>query len=118
MPAFVSPPTSDTVTILGDFSPQLSRNLPDMAVSLRPDLYFAAYVVGRGPADDDRCRSWLGDVMNRLSPYSEGCYLGDSDFTVRSDRILSDVAWSKLQRIRAVHDPKGRFPGYLGTPVQ
>ncbi|MGN9846717.1 FAD-binding oxidoreductase [Nonomuraea sp. H19] len=116
--AFTDLPTPQSSVILSDFSPQLSRALPDMAVSLRPNLYFAAYVAGRGPADDEKCRSWLNSAMNRLSPYSDGCYLGDSDFTVRSDRILSDAAWSRLQRIRAVRDPEGRFPGYLGTPVQ
>ncbi|WP_052850380.1 FAD-binding oxidoreductase [Streptomyces avicenniae] len=117
-PALADLPTSETFTILSDFSPQLSRDLPDMAVSLRPDLYFAAYVVSRGPADDARCRSWLDATMDRLAPFSEGCYLGDSDLTVRPDRILSDAAWSRLQRIRAARDPEGRFPGYLGTPVQ
>ncbi|MFK0174302.1 FAD-binding oxidoreductase [Streptomyces sp. NPDC090306] len=117
-PAFAELPTSKTFTILGDFSPQQSRPLPDMALSLRADLYFAAYVVGRAPDDDDRCRSWLDTTMDSLAPYSVGCYLGDSDFTVRPDRIMSDAAWSKFQQIRAVRDPEGRFPGYLGAPSQ
>lgn len=111
-------PTPQSSVIVSDFSPQVSRDLPDMAVSLRPDLYFAAYVASRSPVDDEKCRSWLDSAMNRLSPYSDGCYLGDSDFTVRPDRILSDAAWSRLQRIQAVRDPEGRFPGYLGTPLQ
>jgi hypothetical protein len=118
VPAFADLPTPLTSTILGDFSPQLSRELPDMAVSLQPDLYFAAYVAGRSPADDGRCRSWLDATMSRLSSYSEGCYLGDSDFTVRPDRILSDAAWSRFQQVRAVRDPAGRFSGYLGDPAQ
>ncbi|MEY9860784.1 FAD/FMN-containing dehydrogenase [Catenulispora sp. GAS73] len=117
-PAFCDLPTPNTFTILGDFRPQDSPDLPDMALSVRPDLYFAAYVISRDPADDDRCRSWLDATMDRLAPYSAGCYLGDSDFTVRPDRIMSDAAWSKFQRIRAARDPEGRFPGYLSAPAQ
>lgn len=117
-PAFAELPTSKTFTILGDFSPHRSRALPDMALSLPADLYFAAYVVSGTPDDDDRCRSWLNTTMARLAPHSAGCYLGDSDFTVRPDRIMSDAAWAKFQRIRAVRDPEGRFPGYLGAPAQ
>nr|ADN26247.1 FAD-dependent oxidoreductase [Streptomyces coeruleorubidus]ADN65344.1 oxidoreductase [Streptomyces coeruleorubidus] len=118
VPAFTDLPTSKTFTVLGDFTPLLSRRPPDMALSVQTDLYFAAYVIGETPEEDARCRSWLDGTMERAAPYSAGCYLGDSDFTVRPDRIMSDAAWSKFQQIRTVRDPEGRFPGYLGTPVQ
>lgn len=117
-PAFSALPTARTFTVLGDFTPLRSRRLPDMAFSVQTDLYFAAYVIAEGPDDDDRCRSWLDGAMERLAKHSAGCYLGDSDFTVRPDRIMSDPAWSRFQQIRADRDPEGRFPGYLGTPLQ
>ncbi len=118
VPAFTELPTPKTFTVLGDFTPLMSRRPPDMALSVQTDLYFAAYVIGEAPEDDARCRSWLDGTMERATPYSAGCYLGDSDLTVRPDRIMSDAAWSKFQHIRTVRDPEGRFPGYLGTPVQ
>lgn len=118
VPAFTELPTSRTFTVLGDFTPLLSRRPPDMALSVQTDLYFAAYVIGRTPDEDAGCRSWLGSTMDRVAPHSAGCYLGDSDFTVRPARIMSDAAWARFQRIRAARDPEGRFPGYLGTPAQ
>jgi hypothetical protein len=82
-------------------------------VSLQTDLYFATYVVCETPADDDLCRSWVDDTMARLEPYSPGAYLGDSDFTVRPAKFMSDDAWTRYQSIRATRDPDGLFPGYL-----
>ncbi|OSP41649.1 FAD-binding oxidoreductase [Streptomyces sp. 13-12-16] len=118
VPAFTDLPTAKTFTVLGDFTPLMGRQRPDMALSVQTDLYFAAYVIGETSAEDARCRSWLDGAMQRVAPYSAGCYLGDSDFTVRPDRVMSDAAWSKFQRIRTARDPEGRFPGYLGAPVQ
>ncbi|KOU21890.1 FAD-binding oxidoreductase [Streptomyces sp. WM6372] len=120
LPALTDLPTSKTFTVLGDFTPLMSRhrNRPDMALSVQTDLYFAAYVIGETPDEDAHCRTWLDATMERVAPYSAGCYLGDSDLDVRPDTIMSDAAWSKFQRIRAARDPDGRFPGYLGTPVQ
>ncbi len=83
-----------------------------MALSVQGDLYFATYVVGESPEQDGRCRSWVSDTMGRLAPFSAGCYLGDSDFTVRADQFMSDAAWDRFQRIRADRDPGGLFCGY------
>ena len=118
LPAFTDLPTSKTFTVLGDFTSLLSRRPLDMAVSAQSDLYLGVYVICETPEDDARCRSWLGATMGRAALYSVGCYLGDSDLAVRPDRIMSDSAWSKFQLIRAARDPDGRFPGYLGTPLQ
>jgi FAD/FMN-containing dehydrogenase len=118
VPAFTDLPTPKTFTVLGDFTPLLSRRPPDMALSVQTDLYFAAYVIGDGPDDDAHCRGWLDATMARVAPHSAGCYLGDSDFTVRPDRIMSDTAWSRFEQIRDARDPEGRFPGYLGRPAQ
>ncbi len=65
-----------------------------MALSVQSDIYFATYVVGESPAQDASCRAWVSDTMSRLAPFSAGCYLGDSDFTVRTDRFMSDAAWT------------------------
>lgn len=118
VPAFTDLPTSKTFTVLGDFAPLLSRRRPEMALPVQTGLYLGVYVIGETPDDDTRCRSWLAATMNRVRPYSVGCYLGDSDFTVRPDTVMSGSAWSKFQQIRAARDPEGRFPGYLGAPAQ
>ena len=42
-----------------------------------------------------------------------GVYLGDTDFTQRTDRFLSDAHFGRLEVIRAERDPDRRFASYL-----
>ena len=84
-----------------------------MALSVQTDIYFATYVVCEEPSLDGACRSWVDDTMHRLEPFSAGCYLGDSDLTVRPARFMSDEAWTRFRQIRAARDPDRRFAGYL-----
>jgi FAD/FMN-containing dehydrogenase len=116
-PAFTDLPTAKSFSLWFDLAhlparPLDEAGLPDMALSVQGDLYFATYVVGESPEQDGRCRSWVSDTMGRLAPFSAGCYLGDSDFTVRADQFMSDAAWDRFQRIRADRDPGGLFCGY------
>jgi hypothetical protein len=116
-PAFTGLPTPKSFSLWFDLAhlparPLDAAGLPDMALSLQSDIYFATYVVGESPAEDAACRSWVNDTMRRLEPFSGGCYLGDSDFTVRPGRFMSDAAWDHLGRVRADRDPGGLFPGY------
>ncbi len=111
-PAFTSLPTAKSFSLWFDLAHLPARPLPDMALSVQGDIYFASYVVGEAPGQDGLCRSWLSGTMRRLAPFSAGCYLGDSDLTVRPDRFMSDAAWDRFLRIRADRDPGGLFPGY------
>jgi FAD/FMN-containing dehydrogenase len=121
-PAFTGLPTAKSFSLWFDLAHLPPRppsgtarsggGPPDMALSVQSDIYFATYVVGDSPAQDGACRSWVDDTMRRLAPFSVGCYLGDSDFTVRPDRFMSDAAWDRFRRIRADRDPDGLFPGY------
>jgi FAD/FMN-containing dehydrogenase len=111
-PAFTGLPTAKSFSLWFDLAHLPARPRPDMALSLAGDIYFATYVVGDSPAQDGCCRAWVSDTMSRLAPFSAGCYLGDSDFTVRTDRFMSDAAWDRFRRIRADRDPGGLFCGY------
>jgi FAD/FMN-containing dehydrogenase len=111
-PAFTALPTAKSFSLWFDLAHLPARPLPDMALSVQTDIYFATYVVGEEPSRDDLCRSWVSDTMRRLAPFAAGCYLGDSDFTVRTDRFMSDAAWDRFGRIRAARDPGRLFCGY------
>jgi FAD/FMN-containing dehydrogenase len=116
-PAFTDLPTAKSFSLWFDLAHMPARQLsdsalPDMALSVQSDIYFAAYVVCESPGQDGLCRGWLSGTMDRLEPFSTGCYLGDSDFTVRPDRFMSDAAWERFKQIRAQRDPDGIFPGY------
>jgi FAD/FMN-containing dehydrogenase len=116
-PAFTDLPTAKSFSLWFDLAhlparPLSAEGLPDMALSVQSDLYFASYVVGETPDSDAACRSWLDDTMRRLTPFSAGCYLGDSDLTIRPDRFMSDAAWDRFRQIRADRDPGRLFAGY------
>jgi FAD/FMN-containing dehydrogenase len=112
-PAFTDLPTPKAFSLWFDLAHLPARPLPDMALSVQTDLYFATYVVGEDQAQDAACRKFVDAVMARLEPFSPGCYLGDSDLEVRPERFMSDEAWDRYQAIRADRDPERRFAGYL-----
>jgi FAD/FMN-containing dehydrogenase len=111
-PAFTELPTAKSFSLWFDLAHLPARPLPDMALSVQTDLYFATYVVGEEPAQDAACRSWINERLHRLEPFSAGCYLGDSDLTIRPDRFMSDAAWDRFRQIRAARDPGRLFAGY------
>ncbi len=111
-PAFGELPTAKSFSLWFDLAHLPARQLPDMALSVQGDIYFATYVICEEPSQDSLCRSWVDDTMCGLAPFSAGCYLGDSDFTVRPDRFMSDAAWDRFRQIRAARDPGRLFAGY------
>ncbi|HEX2744853.1 MAG TPA: hypothetical protein VHN16_10690, partial [Streptosporangiaceae bacterium] len=89
-------------------------DLPDMAFSVEADAYVATYAIYADAADDARYRDWVHRRTAALAAaHGVGVYLGDTDFTRRQDRFLSDDAYRRLAGIRAVRDPSGRFAAYL-----
>jgi FAD/FMN-containing dehydrogenase len=89
------------------------RDLPDMAFSVEAEVYIATYVIYTDPADDARYSEWVHRRTAELAAHGAGVYLGDTDFTRRNDRFLSDEAYRRLVQIRAERDPSGRFASYL-----
>lgn len=87
------------------------RPLPDMAFSHEGNVYVATYAIYKDEVDDERYRSWVHDRTAKLN--GTGVYLGDTDFTRRQDRFLSDDALARLTIIRDKWDPTGRFASYL-----
>ncbi len=89
------------------------RDLPDMAFSVEADVYIATYAIYADPADDGKYSDWVHRRTAALAAHGAGVYLGDTDFTRRQDRFLSDDAYRRLAAIRAERDPSGRFASYL-----
>jgi FAD/FMN-containing dehydrogenase len=114
-PAFTSLPTAKAFSLWFDLAHLPARPLPDMALSVQTDIYFATYVICEDREQDAACREFVDATMTRLEPFSPGCYLGDSDFTVRPDKFMSDGAWDRYQAVRADRDPERRFAGYLAA---
>ena len=116
--AFETPPSAETFTLWFSMAPL--RDLPDMALSLQSEIYYAVYTVWEDEADDARCKAWLLDRMTEVEPVSIGQYLGDSDFVTRPSKFVADDNYARLEQVRQKYDPAGRFHSYLisdGVPL-
>ncbi|HTY71612.1 MAG TPA: FAD-binding oxidoreductase [Actinomycetes bacterium] len=90
------------------------RALPDMAFSVEGNVYVATYAIYTDPADDERYRSWVHARTAEIAAAGGvGVYLGDTDFTRRQDRFLSEENLRRLEAIRAHRDPNKLFASYL-----
>jgi FAD/FMN-containing dehydrogenase len=103
--------TEHSFSIWYGWAPRDAR--PDMAFSVEADVYVATYVIYTDPADDARYTEWVHRRTAALAAHGTGVYLGDTDFTRRQDRFLSDDAYRRLAAVRAQRDPSGRFASYL-----
>jgi FAD/FMN-containing dehydrogenase len=111
-------PTEHSFSIWYGWSP--NRPLPDMAFSIEANVYLATYVIYTDEADDERYRTWVHERTAALvaaGGAGRGVYLGDTDFTRRSDRFMTDANLERLQAIRAQRDPEGRICSYLIDPA-
>ncbi len=106
-------PTEHSFSIWYGWAPDPDRPRPDMAFSVEGRAYIATYAIWSDPADDERHRSWVVDRVGGLARLGTGVYLGDTDFTRRPDRFLSDENFRRLEEIRARRDPDRRFCSYL-----
>ena len=73
-----------------------------MAFSVEADVYIATYAIYADPADDEKYSGWVHRRTAALAAHGAGVYLGDTDFTQRQDRFLSDDACRLARR-----DPRG-----------
>ncbi|KAF4899681.1 6-hydroxy-D-nicotine oxidase [Colletotrichum fructicola] len=90
-----------------------AKTMPDMALSMQSDHYFALYTIYPDAEDDERCHGWVQDVMKDVEKKSAGSYLGDADFRHRRTKFWGDEQGKKLMQIRKEWDPEGRICGYL-----
>lgn len=111
--AFTTLPDPKAYSLWFSMAPGSRRKLPNMALSMQSDHYFALYTIWEDQGDDERCLKWVKDVMKEVEGHSEGAYLGDSDFQIRKTKFWSDENAERLMRIRKEWDPKGTICGYL-----
>jgi FAD/FMN-containing dehydrogenase len=90
-------------------------NRADMAFSVEATGLVSTYICYTDPDDDERFGDFVHSKTAELSAAldGKGVYLGDSDFSRRTDRFLSDDHFERLQKIRQTWDPERRFCGYL-----
>ena len=105
-------PTERTWSMWYGWTPR--SDLPDMALSIEGLGNIATYVCYENADDDERLADWVhGSTGELASRFGKGVYIGDSDFSRRPDRFVSDEHFARVQEIRLARDPEGRFCSYL-----
>lgn len=95
--------------------PWRRQEFEDAAISVQGDLYLAAFAGWHDPAQDEHYLAWPTGHMRRMEALSEGIQLADENLRERSARYLLPEHEQRLERLRAEHDPDGRFHSYLTT---
>ncbi|KAL1965783.1 hypothetical protein VTN77DRAFT_5104 [Rasamsonia byssochlamydoides] len=111
--AYTTLPSKKSFALWYAMNPCSRRQLPDMALSMQSDHYFAVYTIWEDERDDEKCTGWVRNIMQRVERFSDGAYLGDSDFQVRRTKFWGTTQGKKLMEIRRKWDPEGRICGYL-----
>ncbi|KAF7558470.1 hypothetical protein G7046_g5683 [Stylonectria norvegica] len=112
-PAFLTLPTPRSFALYFAMYPTSRRPLPDMALSMQSDHYFAVYAIWEDAADDERVRGWVRQTMRAVEVDSVGSYLGDADFQARGSRFWGVAQGKRLEEVRRKWDPEGIFCGFL-----
>jgi hypothetical protein len=116
--SFTTLPTKKSFTLWYSMAPGSRRSfkdgtMPDMALSMQTDHYFAAYTVSEDEAEDSQCHQWTHRVLKQMEPYAEGAYLGDADFQVRQTMYWGSEQGRRLMEVRRKWDPRGIVCGFL-----
>lgn len=89
----------------------------DAAFSCHGRLFGALYAIWEDEDADAANIGWLRATIDGVAPLCTGAYVGEADLE-RPDRVLrtlSPEARSRLQHLRGLHDPHGRFLRRAGT---
>ncbi|GIJ92441.1 hypothetical protein Asppvi_011423 [Aspergillus pseudoviridinutans] len=113
--AFLSLPPGKSFAFWSAMSPWSRGDLPDMALSMQSDHYFAIYAVWDDAKDDERYRSWVQKVMRKIENHSVGTYLGDSDLQKADARYWANINTARLIEICEKWDPEGLMCRYKAS---
>lgn len=113
-PAFTTLPTKKSLALWTSMVPCSRRELPDMALSMQSDHYFALFCIWEDESDDSRCQSWVHDIMVEVGRQSFGAYVGEFDFQARQCKLWGDKERKRIMDIRREWDPQCRICGCLG----
>ncbi len=91
---------------------------PDMAYSVEDDTYIALYGVWQDAASDEANVVWATERMREMEHLASGIQLADENLGNRPARFLSEAHMSRLDDLRAIHDPDGRFHPWMGRPAE
>ena len=90
-----------------------TTDLPDMAYTVEDKTYLAFYGGWLDGDDGGATTRWSRDNTAAMESLSTGVQFADDPG--RPSRGISEAAQHRLEAIRAVHDPEGRFNRWIGA---
>ena len=109
---FTNLPSAQSFALYFNMAPE--RPIPEMALSMQTEHWLTVCCIWNDPKDDAKHQDWLRLRFQQMGKVSPGVYLGDSDFTVRKAPFLGPGKRERLESIRKIWDPQGRFCSYVG----
>ncbi|KAH9844685.1 FAD-dependent oxidoreductase [Teratosphaeria destructans] len=92
------------------------RELPDMAFSMQSKIWMSLYAISDDAADDKPNLQYVVDRIRAVDEWSTGTQLADENLPGHPAKFMQVEKFEKLERLRAKHDPEGRFFTYLRVP--
>lgn len=86
---------------------------PDMAFTVEDRTYLALYGGWLDPAQGPGTTRWARDNAAAMEALSSGVQFADDPG--RPSRGISEPARARLEELRAIHDPDGRFHRWIGA---
>ena len=90
-----------------------TNELPDMAFTVEDRTYLALYGGWLDPATGRGTEQWARENVAAMAALSTGVQFADDPG--RPSRAISEAARSRLESLRAQHDPDGRFHRWIGV---
>jgi len=85
--------------------------------STQGKLYLSPSAGWREPAEDLAHERWAHSMLDELHDLSRGAQLSDANPADRPDNGISEVNLARLEELRQLYDPEGRFRSYM-TPAE
>ncbi|MGZ8801580.1 MAG: FAD-binding oxidoreductase [Mycobacterium sp.] len=86
----------------------------DMAYSLEDEIYLALYGVWQDAGDDKKYGGWARSGMAAMTHLQTGTQLADENLGERPAPFATAESMVKLDQVRSVYDPDGRFHSWMG----
>ncbi|MFT4011666.1 MAG: FAD-binding oxidoreductase [Nocardioidaceae bacterium] len=85
----------------------------DACWSAQGGVYLSPNAGWTDPADDLSHESWTNLPLERIQAHSRGIQFSDNNLADRFDDGIRPAQAARLEQIRAVYDPDGRFNSYM-----
>ncbi len=104
-------PTQGSHLMMNPWNPE---DRADAVLSGTSRLPFHLYGVGEEAAQDGAIQAWINARMTDIAPFSTGIgKVNESDLLIRDQHVLEPRHAARLEELRGVHDPDGRFHSFL-----